>query len=619
MHTRRALHWLTLLALVAAGLFLSGCGALEATKGQKTTEDWSRGLVVGTASLNQPVGLQVSAQGDRIHLLWSQAGERGMEIAYLRLNQEAEVEVQARISTGLFFPRLPALVLDGAEGVHVFCLGSEGRGKPDGVYHGMLDTEGRLQGRLVRVTPEGVPATGYRARRAPDGTIAIVWAQGEAEASGVYYVALRPDGSLDAEPVPVAPGGAEPDVAIGEDGRLHLAWVEAPEPGRRVVRYAIFTPDTGEVLPSGGVALGATPLETGLVTYPPRVGVDDTHAYVFWAVEHRGGLAQGMAETFFAAVPLQEPAGAEPSVHQVLLPERAGAESGEVARLEFLPLAHPSTRKFDSRNRWYPLQSMTFRSPESVGRYSGYILMPAPLGYQGPSLPVAFAVKQQFRRRAEVEPVLALFEGGVLWGHQEVGRTGGLTLHPTLEMDGQGNLHLAWVDLKQFGEYHVYYATTAPETRHAIDRTTPQDVLLAVVNFGWGMVSGLSLIPLTVILLVPSLIWVGLVYVFGSGDDLSERAVQWSLVVAVSLYLGMKALVFSTVLTNPPFLAAVPSWAAPVLVWGLPAGILALASLAIALYARRSERPNLFWGFVWFVVVDILLTLTLYGPAFFGD
>ncbi|MBC7224369.1 MAG: hypothetical protein H5T59_08885, partial [Anaerolineae bacterium] len=46
---------------------------------------------------------------------------------------------------------------------------------------------------------------------------------------------------------------------------------------------------------------------------------------------------------------------------------------------------------------------------------------------------------------------------------------------------------------------------------------------------------------------------------------------------------------------------------------------LALASLALALYARRSERPNLFWGFVWFAVVDIVLTLTLYGPAFFGD
>ncbi|MBC7224773.1 MAG: hypothetical protein H5T59_10965, partial [Anaerolineae bacterium] len=413
---------------------------------------------------------------------------------------------------------------------------------------------------MERVTPAASPATAYRVRRTPDGTIALIWAQGEAEASGVYYAPLRPDGRLGAGPLLVAPGGAEPDVAIGEDGRLHLAWVEVPEPGRRVVRYAIFAPETGEVVPPGGVALGALSAEAGLVTYPPRVGVDDTHAYVFWAVEHRGGLAQGMAETFFAAVPLQEPAGAELPVHQVLLPERASAQAGEVTRLEFLPLAHPSTRKFDSRNRWYPLQPMTFRSPEFVGRYSGYIVMPAPLAYQGPSLPVAFAVKQQFRRRAEVEPVLALFEGGVLWGHQEAGRTGGLTLYPTLEMDGQGNLHLAWIDLKQFGEYRVHYATTAPETRRAIDRTTPQDVLLAVVNFGWGMLSGLSLIPLTVILLVPSLIWVGLVYVFGSGDDLSERGVQWSLVVAVGLYLGMKALVFSSVLVNPPFLAAVPSW-----------------------------------------------------------
>ncbi len=607
------------LALLVAGLFLlGGCGTLEPQKSQKASADWSRGLRVGEASLNQAVSLQVEGEGEKVHLAWSEAGDRGMEIAYLHLGPEAQERVRVRFSPGLFFPREPALVLDGAGGLHLFCLGSEGRGHPEGVYHGTLDAEGRLRGKVVRLTPGDRPVTGYRARRAPDGTIALLWADASEEVPGVYYAALTSEGAFVGEPLRVAPGGAEPDVAVGEDGRLHLTWVEEPEPGRRTIRYGALSPGTGALLPPGGMAVGSTPVETGLVTYPPRVGLDDTHVYIFWSVEHRGGLAQGMAETFFAAVPLQGPPGV-PTVGQVFLPEQVGAESGEVTRLEFLSLAHPSTRKFDSRNRWYPLQPMTFRSPEFVGPYSGYVLMAAPLPYQGPSLPVAFAVREQFRRRAEVEPVLALFEGGALWGHQDAGRTGSLSLFPTLEMDAAGNLHLAWVDFRQFGRYDVFYATTAPRMRQALDRVTFQDAALAVVNFGWGMLSGLSLIPLTVILLVPSLLWVGLTYVFGSGDDLAERGVQVSLAIAAALYLAMKSFVFSSLLANPPFLGLVPAWAAPALTWGLPLAIVAAAAGATALYVRRSERPNLFWGFAWFAGVDILLTLTLYGPAFFGD
>jgi len=619
MGRKVALKGLGVLALLVASLLLGGCGSVEPEKSQKASADWSRGLRVGVASLNQAVALQVAGAGEEVHLAWSEAGERGMEVAYLRLGQDAREEVRARLSPGLFFPREPALVLDGADVVHLFCLGSEARNRPDGVYHGVLDAEGRLRGRVARVTPEGRPVTGYRARRAPDGTIALLWADASDEAPGVYFASLRPEGTFARGPVRVAPEGAEPDMAVAEDGRLHLAWVEEPEPGRRVVRYGVLSPETGEVLPPGGMAVGSIPVETGLVTYPPRVGLDDTHAYVFWSVEHRGGLAQGLAESFFAAVPLEGPSAEQPAVHQVLLPEQAGPGSGEVTRLEFLPLAHPSTRKFDSRNRWYPLQPMTFRSPELLGPYSGYVLMAAPLPYQGPSLPVAFAVKEQFRRRAEVEPVLALFEGGGLWGHQQAARTGSLSLFPTLEMDAAGNLHLAWVDFKQFGQYQVFYATTAPEARQAIDRVTLRDAALAVADFAWGMLSGLSLIPLTVILLVPSLLWVGLTYIFGSGDDLAERGVQVSLGIAAALYLGMKALVFSSLLANPPFLGLVPAWAAPALTWGLPLAIVGAAAGATALYARRGARPSLFWGFAWFAGVDILLTLTLYGPAFFGD
>jgi len=138
MGRKVALKGLGVLALLVASLLLGGCGSVEPEKSQKASADWSRGLRVGVASLNQAVALQVAGEGEEVHLAWSEAGERGMEVAYLRLGQGAREEVRVRLSPGLFFPRELALVLDGADVVHLFCLGSGARNRHDGVYYSSL-------------------------------------------------------------------------------------------------------------------------------------------------------------------------------------------------------------------------------------------------------------------------------------------------------------------------------------------------------------------------------------------------------------------------------------------------------------------------------------------------
>jgi len=612
-------RWLVIGAVVVALAFgLAGCGSVVPDKSQKVAKDWSKGLRLGSASLRQPVSLQVSLGGDQIHLAWSQAGDEGMEILYLRLNQAAGQEAQQRFSPGLFFPRRPRLVLDEQGDVHVFCLASEARGQPDGVYHGTIGSDGNLAGAMARVTPEDRPVADYWVGGEQSGEVRLLWTDASEESPGVYYLRLAGGGMPAGPPRLLAPGGVEVDAAVDRAGRLHLAWVESPRLGLRLIHYGMLG-EAEEIVPSGGLAVGSTPDATGLLAYPPRVGLDDTHAYVFWSLEHRTGLAEGTAETSYAAVPLDSSQASAPPVRRVLLPEASGPGAGEDTRLEFLPLAHPDSRRFDSRNPWYPHQPLTFRPPEVVGAYSRYQLMPAPLGYQGPSLPVAFAVQRQFRHTAEVEPMLALFEEGLLWGYQDAGRTGGLSMSPTLEADGEGNLHLVWIDFIKFGQYDVFYATTAPATRPAIDRATPHDVVLAILDFAWGMLAGLSLVPLVVIMVVPSLFWVAMVYIFGSDDDLAERGVQGALAIAVIMYLGTKFILFSSVLSFPPFLGSVPVAFAPVLMWGLPVAISLIAAIVVAVYARRAQRPSLFWGFICFVMVDAALTLTIYGPAFFGD
>jgi hypothetical protein len=50
----------------------------------------------------------------------------------------------------------------------------------------------------------------------------------------------------------------------------------------------------------------------------------------------------------------------------------------------------------------------------------------------------------------------------------------------------------------------------------------------------------------------------------------------------------------------------------------VPALILLVALAAVYVYARRAERATIFVAYLIFALTDVVLTLILYSPGFFG-
>ncbi|MDH7486200.1 MAG: hypothetical protein QHJ81_07960 [Anaerolineae bacterium] len=590
------------LILTAAWLVLAVAGcALTPTRSAKVSPDWSRGLRLGVASLPQPAALAVNEAGTEVHLAWSAQAEERTALRYVRLDEQGRVARDEMLATSLFLPREPQLVLDGSGVLHLFCLARLRSSEPEGLFHLPIGQEGQPLAEPVRLSGADETVTSMAALADRAGQVEVFWAVEGGPAPGIYHHRL---GQEPVSTALVVPQGEYPAAAVDAEGGMHLAWLQGRQGGQKEIRYAFFP--GGDVGPAQGAVVASLHVGTGTLLQRPALGLDSSHVYIFWSAEYRGGLQAGSAETSWASFPLGRPDRSR--TNQVLLP-------GEYPGLPFGRLPSPT---WQARLTQRLLPDLWELPPEGVTRYSGFVYMPALAFGQWPELPVALSMMIRYRAHDYVQPVMALFQGGQLLGYQVAGRTRHFSLYPRLAGDQAGNLHLVWVDQAGWGNYEIIYATTAAAARAHLDRLDATDVLVGVVDTVWGMLSGLSLIPLLIPAVFVPLVCIVLYYIFGREDSLQEKGPRVVLLIALILYLGGKLLVLSPVFATVPLLDYTTGWLTPVMQWGSPVFVLALAVLALILYIRRAGRPSLFVGFLIFVLVDALLTLVLYGPGFFA-
>lgn len=595
----------SLLVAVWLALAVAGC-SLTPSKSTKVSPNWSRGLRVGTASLPQPVAMAVNEAGTRVYLAWSARIEKHTELRYVRLDEQADLVIDEVLPASLFLPREPQLVLDDSGTLHLFCLARSRSDEPEGLFHLPMDQEGRLLAQPTRLSDANGTVTSFWALADREGRVDVLWATEGGPEPGIYHQHLGRWGDEPSAVTLVVPGGEYPTAQVDAEGGMHLAWLQ-PLRGSKELRYAFFP--QGKVEKVEGMTLATLGTGTGTILQRPALGLDDNYVYIFWSAEYRSGLQAGSAAAHWVSFPLGRPD--RKRTDQVLLP---GDHPGLPLRRVTAPLW-----KVRIQMTYKMLPDLVELPPEGVRRYSGFIYMPAVVSGQGAELPVAFCMMVKYRVHSYVQPVLTLFKDGQLIGYQMAGRTRHFSLYPRLAADEAGNLHLAWVDQAGLGLYEVYYATTAAKARAQLDRLDSTDILVGIVDTAWGMLSGLALIPLFIPILFVPLIWVVLYYIVGRGDDLRERRAQIVLLVAVVLYLGGRFLLLGPVFNTAPLLRHMPAWLAPAWLWGLPVLLLIPAALALVLYIRRAARPSLFIGFFIFTLTDVLLTLMLYGPGFFGE
>jgi hypothetical protein len=151
-----------------------------------------------------------------------------------------------------------------------------------------------------------------------------------------------------------------------------------------------------------------------------------------------------------------------------------------------------------------------------------------------------------------------------------------------------------------------------------VDGLTRDDLLFAALNTAFGAVFGVSVIPLAVAWVLPALIWAFFVGRFLGSQGVVGTKGYAALVIALVFYEASKLYFSPALLTYVPFSASVPFLPA-----GLHASLQALVPIAItgvaALSAfcalRRSETRSLLMATSVFLLIDVFLTLVVYGPG----
>jgi len=506
-----------------------------------------------------------------------------------------------------------------------------------GLFHSLLDYNGEALSEPTRLSPPGKEVKDYQMCLGQEGRIEVFWSAEE----GIYYLGLDPQQVGDSNlPTLIVPQGTDPSAQVDRSGMIHLAWLQEPSPQVKELYYAAFQgfgqgPSPDEVK---GIKLTEFGKWVNVVLHGPVLGLDTEYVYIFWSLEHGAGVRAGTARLYYASFPLGQASPLAPTLLRI-------------SNLE--PVYTSSQGEYNYRWLTYPLG----------GQGSDFLAMPSIVeGQQQPTLDelaVVFNVQVTFGVKAskssirdlettgpglkpspgslvtrfgvgrdlyptrpglrpKIQLAMAVFTKGKMKGYELAANTRSVSMRPNLQVDPASNLHLAWIDTAGFGRYDVYYASTLPEAKAWLDRTSPQDVLLKAAELGFGILSGMALLPLAGFWVLPPLIWMGLFYLLAGEEELELRRVKVALGIAVALYLGAKLVFLPFFLFYVPFLDQVPPQFSPALVFGVPLIILALALAAMYAHTRRTEEATLFRAFLVFALTDALLSMAIYAPSFFS-
>lgn len=589
---------------------ISGCQLLEREKSDKPSPDWSRGLWVGETYLNSPVGMAVAPDGSRVHLAWSARADEARVIHYRQLDQAATtlVDVDLTLQPGAYRPQL---ALDGEGGLHLLWLAPL-RGVR-ALYHGRLQEDGQMGGQMTLLSAPNDQVESFHVLTNPPRGLEVFWV---VEGKGGYHLGLSPDGTPLDETTLLCPEATSLHAQRDLKETVHLIW-DTGKVSFHDIYYATFDPTTKTLGPATRVTHFSE--ATGDILRGPFLGLDLTHGYVLWSIEHRG-QASGSAEAWYAPFPLEAPATVLPQ--EFLLPVTAdGAyETVTTAPFEDFGLLRPPSqlpRAVGAQPQWAWRSFIPVPVSGTPG-WSDWVESPVPLPGQQTALIATATLRVQQRMDRKVQPVELLINPEGPKGYALAGRTDAVSLQPRMLMDHQGNSHLTWLDTAGFGRFRIYYATTAPTARAILDTTTPADVVTYSLELAWSVLSSLAFTPIVIVWALPSLLWLGIFYLATAEDNLNVPKTKVAFVVAIALYgLGKFACVPGYLL-YVPFYDRIPLEWTGVWVTAVPLAILGTAIAGALLFLRRRDSASLFVGTVATILIDAILTFVIYTPGVLG-
>jgi hypothetical protein len=586
---------LLLFSLLLA-LLLAGCQSIpEHTQSLNTT--WSRGMLVGTAHLQEPAAMAVTADGETIHLVWGTRQEGRIDLHLAQIDRQRGVTRTVDLGTGLFLPRRYRLFLLPDGELRLLTLARPDKAGTPGVFYMRLWADGALLGPAQRITPPEMAVASYDAVMRPEGVIELAWERASEADRTIHARQLRaleaPAPQMDA-PRLLAAQAQGPSLYLEPSGALHLLWYQDRElEGDRLIFYAPV--DAATDGPLAGVRIKRHGRASGVRFSSPLLAGDEGHLYAFWHLERLAGLSAGTATVTVVAFPKGAPQQARE--FDLVIPEA-------------LP----------EREDWTGQGFLIRLTPEDVGvRRSGYVLDPRPLAMEeGPTLFLVMTAELSYRMKSRMQPVLAALADGTQVGYAPIARTRFISSRPVGAGDGGGNLFASWYDFRGGGKYLVYLATTSVAWRRGAMQLTRQTLMNDLAEeLGFGLLAASAFTPMLLFIVGLPLALLGLLALTGRDRKLNERRGRWQLLAALGVYNIVKFLAFASVLTQPTLLRPLPqAWAMPLMVL-IPLGIFLVAAGVMLLYIRRADNPGPITSFLLFALIDLPLTAIIYAPAFY--
>ena len=556
---------------------------------------WSRGRLLGHASLVNPVALLPDPQGGA-QFVWVVGNPpNAQRLNYAQVNANGDVVLSQPLALPQSQPESPVLVA-GAEGnTSLFYLSAGGDDlKPleRALYLARIDNTGKVL-ETARASAPQHPVRTY-AVAAQSGSVYHIYYSGDDAAPGVQYACYMGGASItpcapSAQPQPsfgvLGETATKQAVHVDEQGRIHLAWFkQRTSAGSGVyateLYYTLGRPDTE---PNKAPAFEhetkviAFRFASGVDLKPPQIATDQTHVYIAWVQDERGGRGNLGAQAYYVSFPIGQPASLD----------------------EPQPLNLPPTAKVKYES--LPGSLLAALAPAAGG--SDYVNDVQLLS--GPQVVGVALLGLTDKQRAPVQVAAFAFEKGKIAGFQIVNDSLTQSNQPAIALDASGHLQLAWLDSESGDQYAVRYASTDPHLVARWGQLGLRDVAARASNALWFELSFLPWIVLSVPWLFLPLAVLIVRIAFGSDESLASRATRIALVLAIAVHLVVKSVLL------PPLPA---DWS-PLARIAFMAALPLLGLLAMALYVRRERYASSLVAYLIFAAVDVFTALFIWMPV----
>jgi hypothetical protein len=534
--------WIVVGAVLVALVVLVVSASRQVPMVARASDMWSRGYVVGQTPVKRRVALRAAPDGS-VFLVWPDMAGR-LELA--RIGTDGEVLLKRVLPVESREARDPELHI-GANG-RLHLLWREGEYPDSMLLSVLLEADGTPVSQPQTLTSPATPVLDAPCMVAgTGGRYHVVWS----DEGGVQWAVLDAGGTLLAPPAALASAGRFPAARVDDQGRVHVIWQQRLRAGVESLSYGVLDPESGAL--SGPEEVAQVFLRTGQGLGDPVIGLTPDMGYVLWVVQDFRYVSSA-AE--YIAFPLGSP----------------------------------------QQGRVEPLQLLQGRYPE--GMYTmeegGTPLLVA-FSASVPDPEVANVVRSQIA-------VIALGQGER--EEQVITASPQASVRPVLVADDRSNLHVAWLESADFGEYRVVYASTAPGVMESYNTLSLWDVLNAVL----GSLFRLSTL---VVALVAVLITWGILpflvlvvyHLVTSEETLNTVRSRGALVIALALEVALTYI-------QPPSIGVHAEW--PALHWVAPAVAAVVAAVVLLRLVRGRQYFHLFAAYFLFVGVSSLLQMLMY-------